>query len=144
MLTADQWELIRNIAAAFGILTAFVVIASACVKVIGSSLPSVLRWRNRRTLRHRLGAELYDVGEIKRATEYYIPPDCQSVDPSGSEDFRRVVSTREPLFETADRLFGNPSEHKFILVLADSGMGKTSFFLNYYAPLEILEAPRKV
>src|SRR5208283_665385 len=90
-------------------------------------------WRDRRTLRKRVGAELYDLEQIRRSTQYYIRPDCQSVDPGGGEDFRLVVSVREPLFDAMDRLLQSPGQYKFVILLADSGMGKTSFLLNYYA-----------
>ncbi len=113
---------------------------AAAVIAAGAAIVSVAKWgklrwreyRDRKALRHLVGADRYDSEEIKRSTAYYIHPDCQSVDPSGAEDFRRVVSTREPLFNAVDRLVQNPGQQKFVILLADSGMGKTSFLLNYY------------
>jgi hypothetical protein len=70
---------------------------------------------------------------IKQATEHYIEPDCQSLDPSGSEDFRRLVATRERAFAVLDKLLGTDSPERYFLILADSGMGKTSLLLNYYS-----------
>jgi hypothetical protein len=89
--------------------------------------------KDRKTLHTRIGAELYTVEEINRATSFYIEPDCQSIDPSGGEDFRKVYAVRQNAFESLDKLFGSSTEHRHTLVLADSGMGKTSLLLNYYA-----------
>ena len=129
-LNKDQWELIKNLAY---VVLALLTVAAAVVKVSGWARPRWRAWRDRKTLRQRVGAELYDREEIRRATTYYIHPDCQSVDPGGGEDFRRVVSARESLFGAVDRLLQNPGQYKFVILLADSGMGKTSFLLNYYA-----------
>jgi hypothetical protein len=133
MLTPQQWEIIKNIAAAIGGVSALFAVLSGLWKLWQKFLPDFRAWRDRQTLTQRLGAELYDAEEIRRATDLYIEPDCQSVDPSGSEDLRRVVSTREPLFAATDRLLENLGQYKFLILLADSGMGKTSFLLNYYA-----------
>jgi hypothetical protein len=90
-------------------------------------LPPMIRERwDRWTLK-----ELSD--DAKSYTRYYIQPDCQSVDPSGLEDFRSVVSTRVPLFQAMDLTLRNPGSDRFRIILADSGMGKTAFLLNYYA-----------
>jgi hypothetical protein len=89
-------------------------------------------WRDRRSLRKRLGADLYTPEDIIRATTYYIRPKCQDVDPAGSEEFRKVYAMQEDLFEAVDRFCVSPWEHKYTILLADSGMGKTSFVLNYY------------
>ncbi|HWY23011.1 MAG TPA: pentapeptide repeat-containing protein [Candidatus Acidoferrum sp.] len=129
-VSKDQWDLIKTVAAMTGALLA---LATAVVKISGWLKPRWRAWRDRRTLRERVGAELYDLGVIQRATTYYIHPDCQSVDPAGAEEPRHVIAAREPLFDAVDRLLENPGQYKFVIVLADSGMGKTSFLLNYYA-----------
>ena len=129
-LTKDQWELLKNVATLTG---AVLAIGAASVKVVGWIRPRWREWRDRVTLKQRIGAELYDQEQIRRSTEFYIRPDCQSVDPAGAEEFKRVVAARELLFDTMDRLLRNPTQYKFVILLADSGMGKTSFLLNYYA-----------
>ncbi len=96
-------------------------------------LPWWQTWRDRRSLRKRLGAELYTPEDIIRATTYYIRPKCQDIDPAGSEEFRRVYAMQEDLFEAVDKFLTSPWENKYTILLADSGMGKTSFVLNYYA-----------
>lgn len=89
--------------------------------------------RDLKILRDRVGSGLYTRDDILRALDSYIEPDCQSVDPSGGEDFRRVFSAREPAFKALDKLFHEGSSEKYTIILADSGMGKTTLLLNYYA-----------
>lgn len=89
-------------------------------------------WWDRRALL-ALSAEAYSADDVRRYTRYYVEPDCQSVDPSGLEDFRRVVATGVPLFSAVDRILRSPGSERFLIILADSGMGKTAFLLNYYA-----------
>jgi hypothetical protein len=118
-----DWELIKGIAAAIGAIGGLITAAKA-------SFEGWNRWRDLRTLKPLPG---YTLPEIENAIRYYIPPDCQSIDPGGAEEFRHVASLRAPLFGQVDRLLADPGQYKFIFVLADSGMGKTSFLLKFYA-----------
>ncbi len=102
------------------------------VAALWKLLPAFLRWLDSRTLID-LCAEAYTAEDVERYTRYYIQPDCQSVDPSGLEDFRCIVLTRKPLFSAMDLNLRSPGTDRFLIVLADSGMGKTAFLLNYYA-----------
>lgn len=129
VVTTAQWDELRDIAT---VVAAAVAVITLCRSLARRLAASVRSYGDRRTLRHRLGAEQYDISDIQPAVEFYVEPDFQSVDPSGAEDFRRVISAREPLFQAIDRLLLNPRQHKFLILLADSGMGKTSFVLNYY------------
>ena len=120
-----NWDLTRNISTT---LAAAIAIVAALWKL----KPAIRQWWDRRTLLE-LSAEAYSADNTRRYTRYYIPPDCQSVDPSGLEDFRCIVPTRVPLFSAMDGILRNPGTARFLIVLADSGMGKTAFLLNYYA-----------
>lgn len=96
----------------------------------------IIRWRERRRkykLEKKLNAQDYTAHDIERAVTYYIDPACQVVDPSGAEDFRRIYPVRQNLFEVVDDVLNKQTVNKFSLVLGDTGMGKTSFLLNYYA-----------
>lgn len=93
----------------------------------------VTRVSDRKTLRMQMGHSFYTQEEILGATEFFVEPDCQSVDPSGGEDFRKVFSTREPAFSALDKLLSSHATEKHSIVLADSGMGKTTLLLNYFA-----------
>ncbi len=84
-----------------------------------------------RTLTKRLPD--FSEQQIKRGIKYYIWPDCQSVDPCQSDEARHTVAVKNKLKEEMDRLLRKETEHKHYIVLADSGMGKTSFLLNYFA-----------
>ncbi len=121
----DTLELIRNVTTSIGAVTAVVLALLKLVPIAG-------RWWDRRTLLE-LSGEAYNAADAKRYTRYYIEPDCQSVDPSGLEDFRRLVPTRVSLFGAMDRMLRSPGTERFLIILADSGMGKSAFLLNYYA-----------
>src|ERR1051325_9210624 len=86
-----------------------------------------------RSVSKRIGAELYTVANIERAVRYYIPPFCQALDPAGAEEPRLVSNPKQKLFDYVDEALEHPTEYNFIILLADSGMGKTSALLNYYA-----------
>jgi len=110
---------------------------SILVAIFLAITPKLYRWwqnyRDRQSLRKRLGADLYTRENILNATQYYIKPYCQDVDPTQEEEIRAVHGVQADLFETIDKQLANPKKYKFMIVLADSGMGKTSFVLNYYA-----------
>ncbi|HEX9972823.1 MAG TPA: hypothetical protein VGD14_12190, partial [bacterium] len=116
------------------------------VKIIGGGgligllvlfLTKFLPWyrirKDNRSLEKRFGADLYPKGVIEQATRYYIEPFCQSLDPSGGEEPRLVYGAKENLFSAIDNALCHPTEYRYLILLADSGMGKTSFLLNYYA-----------
>jgi len=115
----------RNIATIVG--TGVAVIA-ALWKLVPMALKA---WDRHRLIEISGGA--YTAGDIRAYTRYYIQPDCQSVDPAGEEEFRSVFPAREPLFSNMDRIVNSPGPQRFLIILADSGMGKTAFLLNYYA-----------
>jgi len=106
---------------------------AAIAKLGPSAWKKFRSWSDENTLRSRLGTEIYTREEITRATRYYIVPDCQDVDPGGSEDFRTVYSVRQNAFDALDKLLTSDPEHRHTILLADSGMGKTSLLMNYYA-----------
>jgi len=90
------------------------------------------RWERSR-IEQNFGADYYSSEVIDAALRYYVRPYCTSVDPTQEAEIRQVVSTREDLFEAVERFLEKQSPYRHILLLADSGMGKTSFVINYYA-----------
>jgi hypothetical protein len=92
-------------------------------------------WRQRRVnkmLARDFGADFYSPEILDRSTKYYVVPNCTSVDPSFESELRNLVVTEENLFLVIDRFLDKNSSHRHLLLLADSGMGKSSCLLNYY------------
>lgn len=73
--------------------------------------------------------------DIKDATEYYVKPYCQPVDPTIEDVPDR---TRVDLFETINYLLSKPEQHKYVLLLGGTGTGKSAFLLNYFAEYQSL------
>lgn len=121
LLTAAQLASITSASIALGtvLFTRFVPHARAKIKS--------------RRLQSRLGNGLYPLENLERSLRYYIPPLCQDVDPAGGDEPRLVFGVKTNLFSTLDDIFDRDTEFRYIMILADSGMGKTSALLNYYA-----------
>lgn len=66
------------------------------------------------------------------AAKDYLVPYCSNVDPSDREDLRNTVAVREGVFNALDREL-DAEDRRHILILADSGMGKTTLLLNLVA-----------
>jgi hypothetical protein len=88
---------------------------------------------------HRLAADLhpnFTYDEVNRATRYFIPTQYQSLSPAQEEEpgRPRVVPARNPLIPwmLQHALVERESAQRFYLVLAGSGMGKTTFMINLY------------
>ncbi|MCR4465340.1 NACHT domain-containing NTPase [Burkholderia sp. SCN-KJ] len=97
------------------------------------------RWRatrgeRRRSLRTRLSENMAAFGdeEIRRAERLYVEPDCAQTDPANESDLLHVAAVRQSIFSAVDNFFGELESHRYLFVLADSGMGKTTFCLNYF------------
>jgi uncharacterized protein YjbI with pentapeptide repeats len=89
--------------------------------------------QTRRVIQKSLKAQLFDDKTVKNFAICYVNPDCCSVDPCTEAEQRNTVAAREPLFGYIDRYLREDSSERHLLLLADSGMGKTSAVLNYYA-----------
>lgn len=70
--------------------------------------------------------------DVTRALRDYVTPDCSQTNPANSADIRKAAGIREQVVAVVDRFIAD-SENRHLLVLADTGMGKTSFCLNYLA-----------
>ncbi|MGH7454796.1 MAG: NACHT domain-containing protein, partial [bacterium] len=131
--TRSFLETLANPNNLLALIATVVGIIASVIGMVAIVLPWLKQWRDRRSLRRRLGATLYTPEDIERATRHYIRPHCQSIDPAQGPEISGVYASREDLFSAIDRLLDQPAESKYLLLLADSGMGKTSFLLNYYA-----------
>ncbi len=80
-----------------------------------------------------LTRRFFDKETIHRATRYYVRTKCTSYDPSCYDEISKFPAEEsEDLFNTVDNVIKTFRNNKFFLILADSGMGKTTFVLNYY------------
>ena len=95
-------------------------------------IPFLKKLFSQRSLLNRIDRKLYAEALIKNSLKLYIYPNCQSLDPAGGNNPKFVISTESDLFKKMDDILKNPSKYKYVIFLADSGMGKTSFLLNYY------------
>jgi len=111
-------------------------LVTASLGVILAVKTQVVPWVSlrlkRRSIERQSGASLFTVEGIERAMRHYVAPLCQNVDPAGEEDLRAVVPARQKLFESLGEILHRPGKQKYVMLLADSGMGKTSALLNFY------------
>lgn len=95
--------------------------------------------RRTKRLQHELELDLaspqFTLDELKRHVATYVEPDCAQTDPASEYDIAAVVDVRESIFAAMDRAVVDSGQRRHQLVLADSGMGKTSFCLNYFQHL---------
>jgi formylglycine-generating enzyme required for sulfatase activity len=75
----------------------------------------------------------FDKDTIEFSTKYYIEPDCTNMDPAQEKEPGDIFSSNPRKLFTAVDDYLSKDSRRYLLILADSGMGKTSFFLNYYA-----------
>lgn len=87
---------------------------------------------NAKSMRQHLGAEEYSRRTLEDSLRYYVEPLCSQVDPAGREDFRSVLPFSASLFSTLDKALEADVQPTYLILLADSGMGKTSALINYY------------
>lgn len=133
-LNPSQWTIVNVIVILGSIAT--------IVSLLYLYLPYRKNHQRQRLLARSFGSELFTQEVIERSIRYYIPPNCTSVDPSQEAEIRHLEVAEEKLFEKIDKHLQNSSANRHLLLLADSGMGKTSFVLNYYARNQIL-SPKK-
>ena len=81
-------------------------------------------------------APYYNEYSVKRATKYFISTNGQNISPTKEEEPAIGIKfiTREKLipFFINNVFQGKKESDKFYLILADSGMGKTTFLINLY------------
>lgn len=115
----------------------------AIIGVVAAVLLLLLRWRNVRMARAAAVLETqinmakfspqYTSAEISEAVRGYIEPDCSVTDPANETDLVSYADVRQNLFRVIDKSVTFSTTRRHQLILADSGMGKTSFCLNYFA-----------
>ena len=105
--------------------------------VAGTAFSAWLGWpayqhhRTKKALEDAFGQKLFGKETIENSTHYYVRPNCSAIDPGQEAEYRQVVAAEGDLLTNVDKYLTSGRHH--LLILADSGMGKTSFVLNYYA-----------
>jgi hypothetical protein len=99
--------------------------------LLGQVLPRLNAKRDKRSLEKNIAGGSYTLEEIQRSRDFYVVPFVQNIDPMGSEEPRALVGLKQKLYAVLDELLDQQSEHRYIILLADSGMGKTSALMNY-------------
>ena len=78
----------------------------------------------------------FDYKSIKLATQFYIPTQYQNASPTRQEEpkFTHKYISQNPLisFFLKTAFKEKRESERFYLILADSGMGKTTFMVNLY------------
>jgi hypothetical protein len=77
----------------------------------------------------------YTEEEVKNAINNFVATKCQNIPPTNESEPSKVFShaVRQPLIPFfLNEAFQAADIHKFYFVLADSGMGKTTFLINLY------------
>jgi len=92
---------------------------------------------NQRILKKNFGADLFGKEVIQSSTYCYVEPNCTDIDPTREAEPKNIFMIKGNMFSVLDEYLLKELPRKetiqHILILADSGMGKTSFLLNYYA-----------
>lgn len=130
---------------------AFLVEASSAIALVVRIVKPVARsasWiRKRRattiaaSIKRKTHVVSFTDTEISEAVQRYIEQDTSNVDPADEEDVRNFAFVRESAFAVVERAL-TATDKIHLLVLADSGMGKTTLLLNFFAR-ELKKADRK-
>jgi hypothetical protein len=123
---APTW---KTLAIFFGVLAAVLTVLDLLLRGL---LRGLSMW-NERSIKKHIDAQLYDSETISRASRYYVPPSCTSIDPAQEAEPRNLIATEEDLLSLIDRFLNGMGDYRHLVILADSGMGKTSCLLNYFA-----------
>jgi hypothetical protein len=124
-------SLIPTVTIFVGALTALLACLAAALRFYNE--------RKKKKILEDLNAEgfvsQYNEAEIRRAVSGYVAPHCSPGDPANREQEGHLADTRENIFRYFDRTINEQSK-SFHLLLADTGMGKTAFCLNYFYHLK--------
>src|SRR2546426_7073611 len=95
LFALDPQEPFKNSAKVATIVGAVLAVAAT---LITKTYPWLRAKIESRSVSRILGEDLFTPKSIERAVRYYIPPSCQSIDPTGGEESRLIHSVQAPLF----------------------------------------------
>ena len=107
--------------------------AAAVVAALYKIYTVVQDVRNAKRLADSAGVRSFSRADFRKARKFYVEPDCSNMDPSNERDLRTAVMVKEPVFGALRAELDPAHGHRHILILADSGMGKTTLLLNLFA-----------
>ncbi|MEZ4829318.1 MAG: hypothetical protein R3C61_23970 [Bacteroidia bacterium] len=118
------------------------IILIVMIGLLGSISTTIWRlivWGIRRKRQQRLKKDLHPYflqSDIRSATQFYVPTHFQSNTPSQHNELIQAnkVTARQKLIPFFLNFAFSPthSEQRFYMILAGSGMGKTTFLINLY------------
>jgi hypothetical protein len=132
---ANNYGLPKIIANQLTIALLLIGLALSIISAFTNLFKTLIRYRNRRILNRNL-TPYFSAIDVTNATKYYIPTKFQNVSPSNDEDpgSRYLASAKQELIPVLmKKIFVNSMDHhNYFLILADTGMGKTTFLINLY------------
>ncbi len=114
------------------------IIGSGLLAAVGSMVYKSIKVIIRYYINIHTSKDLYPFYtslEVKKATQYYIQTQYQNVSPSKGEEpiKKKSIAKQKLIKQYLSLLFDNDNtDERFHVVLADSGMGKTTFMINLY------------
>jgi len=116
-------ELVLILLIGFGLLFTFIIIK------IYSHINKVNTIKKSKSLH-----PFFSYNEIHNASSNYIKQNFQNIAPSKEDELIYTHSSvaKQPLLKFFLNSFSDKSDKRFFILLADSGMGKTTFSLNLY------------
>ena len=113
---------------------ALLALTAATISVL-SAISKFQTYRKRLSLIEDENAGIFlaqfNTTEIDQAISGYIVPHCSPSDPSNRDGEEFLADTRESIFNFLDRTIQHLTR-SYHLLLADTGMGKTAFCINYF------------
>lgn len=126
MLLSPLWTILKIIGALFGLIAAVISLSAAINQFrISRKKKALLESRISERFVRQFGKR-----ELDDHLRSYVVPHCSPSDPSNREGEEFLADIREPIFSYIDRTVST-SGKSYQLLLADTGMGKTTFCLNY-------------
>lgn len=122
------WDNISNIDSIVSIITTLLSGGVFIGGVVYGIIASILRLKLKRNQYKYLN--LVVDNQTKQSMKYYIPTRGQDIDPNTEEDSQSMI-TKELVPFFVDEIF-NKSDAQYFIILADSGMGKTTFLLHLF------------
>lgn len=126
-------EMLENVPLFLRVLAALILLMSAAIS-LAATRNKYKTWKSRKLLVENEYAEKFlgqfNQKEIDSFISGYVIPQCAPSDPTNKEGEEHLADIQESIFSFMDRNVALP-QRSYHLILADTGMGKTMFCLNY-------------